>query len=135
MENLMENLIEVRYISLNKGKGVFAKRNISKDTIVDIAHVVPIPNKEYKKIKKTILYDYCYVWEDPHQLPEYKRAISLSISQFINHSYNPNIQYDYDYDTNSIEYFTIKNISKDEELTVNYNGLIHDKSPVWFDME
>lgn len=131
----MNNLIEVRYISSKKGKGLFAQQNIEEGTIIDIANVVLIPNKDYKRIKKTVLYNYCYIWEDPKLKPEYENAISLSISQFMNHSYEPNIKYVYDYKNNKIEFITLRDIPKDEELTVNYNGLVDDKSPVWFKVE
>ncbi len=131
----MNELIEVKFISPKKGKGVFALSEIEKGTIIDVAHVIPLPNKDYKKIRKTILYNYCYIWEDPKHEPEYKNAISLSVSQFINHSYEPNVRYIYDYDNNHIEFETLRDIQKSEEILVNYNGLVDDKSPVWFDMK
>ena len=130
----MNEYIEIEYISNVKGKGAFAKRDIKKRTIIDQAHVIPIPNKDYNKIKKTVLYDYCYIWEDPKHRPEFENAITLSISQFLNHSYKPNVRYLYDYKRKVIEFSAIRDIKKGEELTVNYNGLIHDKSPVWFDV-
>ena len=61
--------------SPKKGKGLFASQLIEKGTVIDIANVILIPNKEYKRIKKTVLYDYCYIWEDPKLKPEYKNAI------------------------------------------------------------
>lgn len=131
----MNDLIEVKFISKKKGKGVFAKKDIKKDTTIDIAQVVPIPNKDYKKIRKTILYNYCYIWEDPKHKPEFTNAITLSISQFINHSYEPNVKYLYDYENKAIEFSAIKDIPKNSEILVNYNGLVSDKSPVWFDIE
>jgi SET domain-containing protein len=131
----MNDLLEVRFVSEKKGRGVFAKKDIKKGTIIDVAHVIPIPNEDFKKIRKTILYNYCYIWEDPKHLPEFTNAITLSISQFINHSYEPNVKYLYDYENKAMEFSTLKNISKGEELTVNYNGLVDDKSPVWFELE
>jgi len=131
----MNDLLEVKFVSQKKGKGVFAKKDIQKDTIIDIAHVVPIPNKDYNKIRKTILYNYCYIWEDPKHLPAFRNAITLSVSQFINHSYEPNVKYLYDYENKAIEFSAIRDISQGEELFVNYNGLVDDKSPVWFDIE
>ncbi|MFX1325998.1 MAG: SET domain-containing protein-lysine N-methyltransferase [Promethearchaeota archaeon] len=131
----MDNMLEVRYASAKKGRGVFAKNDIKKGTIIDIAYVVPIPNKDYKKISKTILYNYCYIWEDPKHKPEFTNAITLSISQFINHSYDPNVVYLYDYKNQAIEFSALKEIAKGEELLVNYNGLVDDKSPVWFEIE
>ncbi len=128
----LHEFIEVKFISNTKGKGAFAKKDIKKGTVIDVANVVLIPNKDYRKIKKTQLYNYCYIWEDPRHKPAFKNAITLSISQFINHSYAPNVQYFYDYKNKAIEYMAIKDIKKGEELTVNYNGLIDDTSPLWF---
>lgn len=131
----MHEYIEVKHISDKKGRGAFAKKSIKKRAVIDVAFVVPIPNQEYKKINKTIMYNYCYIWEDPKHKPEFTNAITLSISQFINHSFEPNVKYMYDYENNAIEFSAIRDISKGEELLVNYNGLIDDKSPVWFDIE
>ncbi len=131
----MNDLIEVKYISENKGRGVFAKKHIKKETILDIAQVVPIPNKDYKKIRKTILYNYCYIWEDPEHMPAFRNAITLSISQFINHSFEPNVKYLYDYENKAIEFSAIRDISQGEEILVNYNGLVEDESPMWFEVE
>jgi SET domain-containing protein len=129
---MMHDYIEVRFVSSKKGRGAFAKKSIDKGTLIDVAHVVLIPNKDYIKIKKTHLYNYCYIWEDPKHKPAFKNAITLSVSQFINHSYTPNLKYLYDYDNRAIEFSTIQDIEKGEELTVNYNGLVDDTSPLWF---
>jgi len=130
----MNEYIKIRYISKGKGKGAFAKKDIKKNTIIDVANVILIPNKDYKKIRKTVLYDYCYIWKDPKHKTEFDNAITLSISQFINHSFEPNIRYLYDYEINAIEFSAIREIKEGEELTVNYNGLANDKSPVWFNV-
>ena len=131
----MHEYIDVKFISNSKGRGAFAKKSISKGTTIDVANVVLITNKDYKKIEKTLLYNYCYVWEDPKHNPAFKNAITLSVSQFINHSYTPNLKYLYDYKNKAIEYEAIKDISKGEELTVNYNGLVDDTSPLWFKVQ
>ncbi len=49
---VLHEFIEVKFISETKGKGAFAKKDIEKDTIIDIANVVLITNKGYRKIKK-----------------------------------------------------------------------------------
>lgn len=131
----MHEYIDVKFISKSKGKGAFAKKSISKGTIIDVANVVLITNNDYKKIKKTQLYNYCYIWEDPKHKPAFKNAITLSVSQFINHSYTPNLRYLYDYENKAIEYSAIEDISKGEELTMNYNGLVDDTSPLWFKVQ
>jgi SET domain-containing protein len=34
----------------------------------------------------------------------------------------------------AIEFSAIRDIQKGEEITMNYNGLPEDKTPVWFDV-
>ena len=131
----MNKLLEIKYISPKKGRGVVAKKIIKKYTVVEVANVVLIPNNDYDLIQNTIIYHYIYEWADPKNKGEKANAIAFSISQFFNHSYSPNLKYFYDYENSSIEYVAIKDISKGEELTVNYNGKVEDKSPVWFEVE
>ena len=131
----MSELLEVKYISPKKGRGVIAKKKIKKDTIVELANVVLIPNKDYEQIQDTILYHYIFEWDDPKNKGEKTNAIAFSICQYFNHSYDPNLIYFYDYENSTIEYVAIKDILKGEELTVNYNGKVKDKTPLWFEVE
>jgi SET domain-containing protein len=131
----MYDMMEVKYISESKGRGVFAKKNIKEGTIIDVAHIVLIPNNHYDVIQDTVLYDYIFAWDDPKYEGEYQCAIALSISQFINHSYNPNVKYIYEYENQTIEFIAIKDLQTGDELLVNYNGLVNDKSPMWFEVE
>ena len=129
----MDNFLDIKYISLKKGKGIFAKKNIIKGTLVEIGHVILISNKEYEQIQDTILYQYIYEWDDPNK-PDFQNALALSKCQFFNHSYKPNLKYVYDYENQTIEYKTLQDVNKGEELTVNYNGYVDDKSPMWFEV-
>lgn len=131
----INSLIEVKYISSKKGKGLFAKQKIKKGKIIDISHVVLIPNNDYKLIDNTVVSNYCFCWENPKYKSEYKMALAMSICQFMNHSYTPNVRYEYQYKNDSIKFIAIKNISKGEELTMNYNGTVDDRSPVWFEID
>ncbi|MFW9940838.1 MAG: SET domain-containing protein-lysine N-methyltransferase [Candidatus Thorarchaeota archaeon] len=131
----MNKLLEVRFISRKKGKGLFAIDKIPKGTVIDIAHIILISNNDWNLIENTVLSNYSFEWDDPKFIGEYESAISLSVSQFINHSYNPNVKYAYDYKNKCIEYISLRDISKGEEITVNYNGDPIDKSPVWFEVE
>ena len=133
--NSTKSLLEVKFISGKKGKGVFSKKNIAKGVIIDIAHIILISNKDWDLIEDTVLSNYSFEWDDPKLKGKYESAISLSISQFINHSYNPNVKYRYNYGNRSIEYITIRDISKGEEVTTNYNAEPFDKSPLWFKVE
>ena len=130
----MSELLDAKYISPKKGKGVFAKKNIKEGFLVELAHVILIPNDEYDLIQDTILYHYIFEWDDPKNNGKNLNAIAMSICQFFNHSYNPNLKYIYDYENSTIEYIAIREISKGEELTVNYNGKVDDKTHVWFEV-
>ena len=131
----MNNLLEVKLISEKKGRGVFAKNNIAKGKTIDIAHILLISNRDWNLIEDTILSNYSFEWDDPKYNGENKAAMALSVCQFINHSYKPNLRYEYDYDNLAIKYYAIRDISRGEELTVNYNGMVDDMSPVWFEVE
>ena len=133
----MDELLEVKIIPppSKKGKGVFAKKDIKNKTLVIIGQVLLLSNEEYESLQDTILRNYVFEWDDPKYNGENPAAIPLSVCQFINHSYQPNLRYEYDYENLTIKYYAIRNIIESEELTVNYNGIIDDKSPVWFEVE
>ncbi|MFX1345098.1 MAG: SET domain-containing protein-lysine N-methyltransferase [Promethearchaeota archaeon] len=131
----MNKLLEIRFISKKKGKGVFAKDNIPKGEIIDVAHIILISNNDWNLIENTVLCNYSFEWDDPKCIGEFDSAISLSGSQFINHSYEPNVKYTYDYKNKCIKYITLRNISRGEEITVNYNGEPLNQAPVWFELE
>jgi len=131
----MNNLLEVKFISEKKGRGVFAKKNIAKGKMIDVAHIILISNNDWNLIENTVLSNYSFEWDELKCKGEYESAISLSVSQFINHSYDPNVKYIYDYKNKCIEYITLRGISKGEEITVNYNGEPFDMSPVGFEVE
>jgi SET domain-containing protein len=132
---MISNFIEIKYISQKKGKGIFAKEFIEKGTTIDIAHVLLLPEKDYFLIENTMLGNYLFNWEDPQGNSDYKTVILMSFCEFVNHSYNPNCTYEKNYQEKYIKFYAIKDIQAGEELTVNYNGIADDKSPVWFEME
>lgn len=131
----MDDLIYIKKASGKKGKGAFAKIDIPKGKIIEISQVILIPNLEYEQVKKTILDNYTFIWDDPKNKGEFKMAFALTSYQFMNHSYDPNVVYQFDYKNETIEFITLRIIKKGEELTINYNGYADDKSPMWFDVD
>ena len=81
----MNEFIEVKPISLKKGKGAFAKIDIKKGTTIELGHVVLIPNKDFENIRETIIFNYTFEWDDPKTHGEFTNAIAFGICQFINH--------------------------------------------------
>lgn len=133
----MNEYIEIKAIPppSKKGRGAFAKKAIKKDTLIEVGYILLISNEDYDKVADTCFYNYIFEWDDPKYNGENTAAIPLSIGQFINHSYNPNLRYEYDYENITIEFYAEHYIAKGKELTVNYNGTLNDKSPVWFEVE
>ena len=131
----MNDFLTVKFISSKKGKGLFAKEDIQKGKVIDVAHVILIPNNDYKRIDKTLLSNYCFEWKNPRYKLENNMAFAMTICQFMNHSYNPNVKYEYNYKNDTIKFKAIKRICKGDELTMNYNGSPFDKTPVWFKVE
>ena len=126
-------MLEVKFVSPKKGNGVFTTKNIRRGSIFDIAHFILISNDEYDIIKDTTIGNYLFSWDENKS--QYQTAIPFTICQFINHSFNPNAKYSYKFTDNTIEFSAIKDILKDEEITLNYNGVVEDKTPVWFEVE
>ncbi|NCN58987.1 SET domain-containing protein-lysine N-methyltransferase [Candidatus Roizmanbacteria bacterium CG22_combo_CG10-13_8_21_14_all_38_20] len=116
----------------NAGRGVFASQNISKDEVIELCPIILIDEKEVSDLRKTELHNYYFMWGDDKK--NHKAAICLGFGSLYNHSYAPNALYQKRKDDGTIEFFVIKNIEKDEEISVNYNyGNPQDKSKLWIE--
>ena len=85
---------------------------------------------EWKYLKKTILYNYCFTWGDNYE----HTAIALGYGSLYNHSYTPNAMFTNNIDNLSIDFYAIADIDDGQEITINYNEDSEDKSPLWFDV-
>ncbi|MEK4485052.1 SET domain-containing protein [Psychrobacillus sp. FSL H8-0484] len=109
------------------GRGLFATRDIKKDELIEVSPVIISPKKEWKYLKKTILFNYCFYWGKRNDT-----AIALGYGALFNHSYSPNVNFDNNKDNLSIDFYAIEDILAGEELTINYNGDPKDRSELWF---
>lgn len=110
------------------GRGIFAEQDIARGELIEVSPVIIIRKEEWEKyLEKTILYDYCFYWGED-------LAIALGYGSLFNHSYDPNAKYYNNKTNSSIDFYAIKDIKKDEEITVNYNGYPKDDSPLWFEV-
>ena len=112
------------------GRGIYATRDIKIGEIIEISPVVVSPKSEWKYLKETVLFNYCFSWGENYE----HTAIVLGYGSLFNHSYNPNAAFDNNLDNLSVDFYAITNIKEGEEITVNYNGDPDDKSPLWFDV-
>lgn len=131
---MLSDLIEIKLISFKKRRGLVAKTNILKNAIVEEAPVLLLSDKDYDLIKKTVLDNYVFEWNAAED-SEYKSAIAFSICELLNHSYNPNLAYINDFEKNVIRFYAIRDISKGEELTINYNGNSNELDIIWFEID
>lgn len=112
----------------NAGRGAFASKDIQAGEIIEICPIIEIPTSEIEFLKKTLLINYYFVWGKAEE----KRAICLGFGSLYNHSYEPNATYMKYLEDETIHFNAIKEIKKDEEITVNYNyGNPNDKSSLW----
>lgn len=113
-----------------KGRGVFAQRNLKKDEVIEICPVIVLPPEEVNTLELTQLYNYYFAWGTDSR----GAAIALGCGSLYNHSYTPNAKYQKDFDNGLLKYICIKDISENEEITINYNYDPEDETPVWFDV-
>ena len=115
--------------SPDKGRGIFTNELILANTIIEIAPVIVMPAADRILLDKTLLHDYIFEWgTDKTQC-----CMAVGMVPIYNHSYNSNCEYFMDYSTETIMLKTVKNIEKDEEVFINYNGDFDDKTLLWFE--
>lgn len=119
--------LEIRH-SGNRGRGVFTTKNIPADTVIEVSPVIELSVPDRKQIEGTLLYHYIFEWGASKR----KGAMALGYVSMYNHSFEPNCEYEMDYETNNMTIRTIKPVKKGEELYISYNGNPDDKTPLWF---
>jgi SET domain-containing protein len=121
------------YIKNSKihGIGVFASKNINKDEVVEICPVIILNPKDTSIVDGTSLFDYYFSWGED----DISSAIALGYGSIYNHSYKPCAEYGKDCLKKELTFTAIKRIKKDEEITVNYNGLPDSQEKLWFEVK
>ncbi|WP_274310032.1 SET domain-containing protein [Solibacillus daqui] len=110
------------------GKGIYATRDIKKDELIEVSPVIILPKGDWKYLKKTSLLYYSFYWG------KNDTAIALGFGSLFNHSYTPNTNFENNTENLSIDFYALNDILMGEELTINYNGDLENKSPLWFDV-
>ena len=112
-----------------RGRGVFTKRSIPANTIVEVSPVIVMSSEERKLLDQTLLHDYIFEWG-----PDSKQCcMALGYVPVYNHSYKSNCEYEMDFGNQVIKIKTIRNIEAGEELFINYNGDWNNSKRIWFD--
>lgn len=114
----------------NSGRGVFAKCDIKKGELIERCPVIELPQEDAANLTDSIIITYVY-----HLGKNKERALfPLGFGALYNHNYTPNAEYKGVLKEGFINFIAIKDIKKDEEITVNYNtGDKKGQNPLWFE--
>ena len=116
---------------VEKGRGVFTKEKIEANVVIEKSPVIVMSAEERILLDKTLLHDYIFEWG----INKDKCCMALGFVPMYNHSYESNCEYFMDFDEETIQIKTIRQIGKGEELTINYNGNWNDNKKIWFDVK
>ena len=116
-----------------KGRGVFTSKEIKPGMLLEESPVIVMPAKDRENIDKTLLHDYIFEWGEKNGEPM-KCCMALGWAPMYNHSYQSNCEYYMDFKEELIQIKAVREIAKDEELTINYNGDWNDEKKVWFEL-
>ncbi len=114
-----------------KGRGVFTKEAIPAGTTIEVSPVLVLSNSDTQTVDTTKLHNYIFLWG----VKETRSCVALGFCSIYNHAYDPNCEYEMDFDAETMAIKTRRAIKKGEELHINYNGDVEDVSPVWFDVK
>ncbi|WP_109697174.1 SET domain-containing protein [Chitinophaga deserti] len=114
-----------------KGRGVFTKEAIPAGTTIEVSPVLVLSNSDTQTVDTTKLHNYIFLWG----VKETRSCVALGFCSIYNHAYDPNCEYEMDFDAETMSIKTRRAIKKGEELHINYNGDVEDVSPVWFDVK
>ncbi|HKK73679.1 MAG TPA: SET domain-containing protein [Saprospiraceae bacterium] len=110
------------------GRGVFSTAFISKGTLIETCPVISMPKQARSKLDQTMLHDYYFIWGEADQ----RCALVLGYGSLYNHDYQPNAEYEPDYQHDLLSFYARQDIKAGEEITVNYSGDPAGDMNLWF---
>ena len=125
---MIKNYLYIKNIE-GKGRGVFTTEKINKETIIEEAPVIVMNQDDKILVDQTLLHDYIFDWGNDKD----KCCVALGFVSIYNHSYSSNCEYFMDFEEDTMQIKTVREIQPGEELTINYNGDWDDKKRVWFE--
>ena len=123
------------YIAQSKiakaGRGVFARVSIKKGELIESCPIIEIPKNDVSNLKESILVTYFfYFGKNKDQL-----TIALGFGSIYNHAYRSNAIYKLKPKDRVMDFVALKEIKKDEEITVDYlHGNPKGENPLWFEV-
>jgi uncharacterized protein len=109
------------------GRGVFAKVDIKKGEIIERCPFIEIPAGDTSKLNESFLVTYFfYFGKEKEQI-----ALALGFGSLYNHSSKPIAKYEILSNQMIIKFSALKDIGRDEEITINYASGSKNNIPVW----
>lgn len=112
----------------NKGRGVVTLKKIAIDTVVEHSPVIVMDAAARQLLDQTTLHDYIFVWGNN----EDECCMAQGYVSIYNHAVGSNCEYFMNFDDNTMQIKTVRDIAAGEELTINYNGDWDNEEDVWF---
>ncbi len=125
-ETILGAKIAWRHISDEKGRGVFALRDIAKGEVIEVAPVIPMTHDDIPE-SGNAPDGYVLDWDEDD--PEEAHGLVLGYIMLYNHSKTPNMDFESDFEHYTITATASRDIQAGEELTWNYD------CELWFDEE
>lgn len=125
-ETILGAKIAWRRISDEKGRGVFALRDISKGEVIEVSPVVVVAKGNIKE-NGDAPDGYLLEWDTDTPGEEY--AMPLGYVMLYNHSAEPTLEIESDMENYTMTVKAARAIKAGEELTWNY------RCELWFDQE
>lgn len=95
------------------GRGVYAAKDITKGTVMEICEVLVLSQNDTKLVNKTDLKYYVFKYNDKQD------CIVLGNGEIFNHADSPNVSFKLI--KNKMVFRALKNIIKGKQLFTNYN--------------
>ncbi len=99
------------------GRGVFAKEQIKKGELIETCPVIGFPPNESYLLSRTRLKNHFFGWGRAQE----DSALCLGFGSLYNHSSTPNAIWGVLPEKNIIQFFALRDITKDEEITHDYH--------------
>lgn len=133
MKNIfVSNHIYVGASKISKaGRGVFAGRDIKKGEIIESSPMIEIPKYDMANPIENTLITYFFYYGKKKE----KSAIALGFGSIYNHTNTPNAKYKINEINKVIDFVALKNIRKNDEITIDYYNGNPKKSPLWFEVK
>lgn len=108
-------------------RGVFAKDAMQKGESIERCPILAISPEDTQEIAEESLVSYMFYFGEKKE----QALIALGFGSLYNHTDEPNAAYEIKPEENIIEFTAIKDIQKDEEITVNYAK--ESSGKLWFE--